>query len=194
MGSERIDLALVQHAAAPKGARAGREKALNRVVQAGRRLLGAIEAAPETAEVFHLALARHRLRTGNHTSRPQAPDRTPDDADLMPWHVWLMCSTLREWLLLPQPLIGPEQRLALADILGPALDMVALTARAVPIGKLQPYLIRQLSAQMRALYGQPLDDTVALLVSAVLELPEPLSRDDIRPYLRSTGKNSKQLR
>ncbi|ACC74819.1 hypothetical protein PPMP20_37955 [Paraburkholderia phymatum] len=47
---------------------------------------------------------------------------------------------------------------------------------------------------MLDLYGKPLDDIVALLVSAITDLPQPLTRDDIRPYLKRTGKNLNKTR
>ncbi|WP_175787045.1 hypothetical protein [Burkholderia anthina] len=49
-------------------------------------------------------------------------------------------------------------------------------------------LASALSNWMQSWYGNPLDDVVACLVSAALDLPEPLTRDDIRPRVkRSTG-------
>lgn len=50
------------------------------------------------------------------------------------------------------------------------------------------YLIRRLSDHMSWLYGQPLHDAVAIIVSVVLDLQTPLTRDDIRPYLKNRGK------
>ncbi len=47
------------------------------------------------------------------------------------------------------------------------------------------YLIRRLSAHMSRLYGQPLHDAVAIIVSVVLDLQTPLTRDDVRPYLKN---------
>lgn len=49
------------------------------------------------------------------------------------------------------------------------------------------YLIRRLSAHMSRLYGQPLHDAVARIVSVVLNLQIPLTRDDVRPYLKNRG-------
>ena len=63
-----------------------------------------------------------------------------------------------------------------------------------PHGGLQPFLIRSLSSVMRRIYGQPLDDTVALLVYATLDLPEHLTRDTIRKYLKIPVKISSRNR
>ncbi|MGN4108097.1 hypothetical protein ACS0X5_03795 [Burkholderia gladioli] len=50
------------------------------------------------------------------------------------------------------------------------------------------FLAAKLSNFMQGWFGSPLDDAVACFVSAVLDLPEPLSRDDIRPRRkRATG-------
>lgn len=52
----------------------------------------------------------------------------------------------------------------------------------------KPFLIRRVSEHMLWLYGQPLDDAVALIVSIALNLQNPLTRDDVRPYVTGTGK------
>ncbi|WP_374488934.1 hypothetical protein [Zoogloea sp.] len=46
----------------------------------------------------------------------------------------------------------------------------------------KPYFIRKTSGWMKWFYGQPLDDTTARVVTAVLGLSTPLTRDDVRPY------------
>lgn len=53
---------------------------------------------------------------------------------------------------------------------------------------LKPFLIRRVSEHMLWLYGQPFDDAVARIVSIVLNLQNPLTRDDVRPYVTGTGK------
>ncbi|WP_347987262.1 hypothetical protein [Methylomonas sp. AM2-LC] len=50
------------------------------------------------------------------------------------------------------------------------------------------FLIRRLSDHMMWLYGQPLDDVVARIVSVIIGIP--LSRDDVKPY-RLGNKNSR---
>jgi len=52
------------------------------------------------------------------------------------------------------------------------------------------FLIRCLHEFMTQYYGQPLDDTVGIIVSTLLDLPNPLTRNDIRSYHRETGKKS----
>jgi hypothetical protein len=53
----------------------------------------------------------------------------------------------------------------------------------------KPFLIRRLSRVMDYYCGQPLDDVVAKIVSIVLNLETPLTRDDIRPYVKVPGRN-----
>lgn len=52
----------------------------------------------------------------------------------------------------------------------------------------KPFLVRRLSEYMEWFYGQPLSDVVAVLATIILDLDPPLTRNDIRPYIRSTGK------
>jgi hypothetical protein len=53
---------------------------------------------------------------------------------------------------------------------------------------LRPFLIRRINAHMQWYYGQPLDDAVAQIVTTILELSTPLTRDDVRPYIIDSGK------
>lgn len=53
---------------------------------------------------------------------------------------------------------------------------------------IKPFLIRRVSEHMFCLYGQPLDDAVAIIVSTALDLKNPLTRDNVRPYITGTGK------
>ena len=53
---------------------------------------------------------------------------------------------------------------------------------------LQPYLIRELSKLMHMYFLKPMDNTVAILVSAILDLPVALDRDNIRPYTKKRGR------
>jgi len=50
------------------------------------------------------------------------------------------------------------------------------------------FLLRRLTAHMEWLHGQPLSDVVAILATIILCLDHPLTRDDIRPYIRKAGK------
>ena len=56
---------------------------------------------------------------------------------------------------------------------------------------IKPFLIRRLNEHMVWCYGQPLDEVVARIVSIALDLPTPLTRDDVRPYIADPGKKSK---
>lgn len=56
---------------------------------------------------------------------------------------------------------------------------------------IKPFLIRRLNEHMVWCYGQPLDEVVARIVTIVLDLPTPLTRDDVRPYIADPGKKSK---
>lgn len=58
---------------------------------------------------------------------------------------------------------------------------------------LKPFLVRRLSEYMKWFYGQPLSDVVAILATIILGLDCPLTRDDIRPYVRSTGKKTAKI-
>jgi hypothetical protein len=53
---------------------------------------------------------------------------------------------------------------------------------------IKAFLVRRLSDHMKWYYGQPFDEAVARIVSLVLDLPTPLTRDDVRPYTKRTGK------
>jgi hypothetical protein len=52
------------------------------------------------------------------------------------------------------------------------------------------YITCAVSDLVKFYYGQPFDDAVALIVSAILDLKTPLKRDGVRPY---TGRNPKQI-
>lgn len=52
---------------------------------------------------------------------------------------------------------------------------------------IKPFLIRRISRYLIYYYGQPLHDIAAQIVSVVLDLQSPMTRDDIRPYI-ITGK------
>lgn len=80
-------------------------------------------------------------------------------------------------------------------------SIVQLADRASPVATAHPgradsgftpYLIRELSGVMKKLFDKPLDRTVAILASTVLNLPEPLGRDDVRPYTKTNGKIMEQ--
>lgn len=79
---------------------------------------------------------------------------------------------------------------SLIDVLTLLADAIEANAHVSPIIKqpgrdtsaLRPYVIRNLLEWMNWRYGRPLDDTVARIVTSMLDLDPPLSRDDVRPY------------
>ena len=55
---------------------------------------------------------------------------------------------------------------------------------------LKAFLIRRLGAYMKSTYGSHLPDLVGATVASIFDFDEPLTRDDVRPYLKPTGKKS----
>lgn len=55
--------------------------------------------------------------------------------------------------------------------------------------QIRPVLIRKLTKFFQCTFNQPYPETVAKIVSAALNLETPLSRDDIRPYIRGGDKS-----
>ena len=86
----------------------------------------------------------------------------------------------------------------LTDLLRLYVDILRFEAEQPPEIKqpgrkdaaIKPFLIRRLNEHMVWYYGQPLDEVVAQIVSTVLNLPTPLTRDDVRPYIAGPGKKS----
>jgi hypothetical protein len=54
------------------------------------------------------------------------------------------------------------------------------------------FLIRRVSSTLYSLHEQPLDELAARIVTAVLNLQTPLTRDDIRPYLVPPGRKRRK--
>ncbi|MBX3678542.1 MAG: hypothetical protein KF710_00010 [Rhodocyclaceae bacterium] len=88
------------------------------------------------------------------------------------------------------------QETGLGDLLGDFAATIKAEADVPPVitqpGRgehaIRPFLLRRVSEFIYYLYGQPLDEAVARIVTAVLDLNVPLTRDDVRPYTRQTGK------
>lgn len=87
------------------------------------------------------------------------------------------------------------EELSFIDLLEAFAETVELNA-AVPPAIKQPgradsalklFLIRKISEWMQWFYGTPLDDSVARIVTALLDLDPPLTRDDVRPYRGNNG-------
>lgn len=213
---DQISITLGRFAQIPKRLPAQRKKSLLRVAKAVDDLLEAVESDSEAQYFFEGALIEYlvgqnlkmRSDSGEETSDHEA--RYPslafnrdmfqpeyiegmDDSShsLKPWHQWSFFAKY-EWLHSEISITGMPQLLTFCrdglTILAQEQPKIAQPGR--PDGGLQPFLIRSLSSVMRRIYGQPLDDTVALLVSATLDLPEPLTRDTIRQYLKGPGKIS----
>lgn len=58
---------------------------------------------------------------------------------------------------------------------------------------LKAFLIRRVSSVLRSLYGKPLDEIAAQIITVVLNLATPLTRDDIRPYLAPPGRKLRKF-
>jgi hypothetical protein len=55
-------------------------------------------------------------------------------------------------------------------------------------GALKAFLIRRVSGTLWSLYRQPMDELAAQIITVVLNLQTPLTRDDLRPYLVQPGR------
>lgn len=83
------------------------------------------------------------------------------------------------------------QNLSLTELMRTFADMLEWDADQKPIilqpwrgdSEKRPYLIRGISEFFQSCFQRPLDDAVALIVSAILDLDPVLTRDDVRPYL-----------
>lgn len=49
-----------------------------------------------------------------------------------------------------------------------------------------PFMVRWMSGFMHARYGKPLDETVGIVVGVALDLPEILTRESVRAYIKNT--------
>ncbi|AIP31533.1 hypothetical protein DR64_1347 [Paraburkholderia xenovorans LB400] len=197
---------------APKLPPAARKRSLARVVEAGTKLLEAIEAAPETRSIFRSAL-------GDYIGQLYLAEREASAEQEIPGYGWFLMLSDRQPTYLREPgqdanaswsswtaaernvwMLDTVAELSLTEPLRLALQRVEqLRQRAPAVAQpgrqdsgLLPFLVRELSATMRMIYGRPLHNAVALLVSAIANLQNPLSRDDIRPYLRQTRKASQR--
>ena len=216
----KISFTLSQFDDLPKRLQAQRRKSISRVAKAVDDLLVAIESDSEAQDSFEIALVEY---LGNQNLKMRADDGEevgvdesrdpfwalspaviPSDAAVglvdspycpKPWHEWSSFDRYG-WLHDEISVTGMSQLLIFCRdrVNALAQEPPKIPQPGRPDGGLQPFLIRSLSAWMRRIYGQPLDDTVALLVSATLDLPEPLTRDTIRQYLKDPGKISSRNR
>lgn len=169
-----------------------------------RRALTILEEDGEAANLCRpailesLVLENLTMRAGNDEPHPVAETIIPaiafqalgaiealDYEPVPPWRKWGMDDRYK-WLS------GAVVESDFLRVMAHCADGLTEAAKQKPRvaqpgredGGLLPFLVRELSGVMRKLYGQPLDDTVALIVTAVADLPEPLSRDGVRPYLK----------
>lgn len=199
-----LDTALVAFSRLPKRTAATRRSGLTKAAAAIEKAVAAIKADPEAAQLCRPAVLVHfaaknaemRLANGDavdwteayvpslafrSTGGIQALDVDP----VPPWHQWSEADRYR-WIT------GEIESACLVDVLTECVDQLRTSASEKPPvlqpgrddGGLFPFLAREMSRVMRWLYGKPLDDTLALVLSAVLNTSEPLTRDGIRPYLK----------
>ena len=213
---EHISLTLGRFSQIPKRLPAERKRSLLRVAKAIDDLLKTIESDSEAKAFLEIALMEYlgnrnlkmRIEDGEAASGHEFrdPSRTLDPSNFVageegsledepcrqkPWRQWSSFERYA-WLYDEASMTGVPELLTFCR---DGLDDMVQTPPKIPQpgrpdGGLQPFLIRSLSGAMMRIYGQPLDDSVALLVSAALDLPEPLTREAIRPYLKGTGKIS----
>ncbi|ALF88555.1 hypothetical protein RSUY_22280 [Ralstonia solanacearum] len=216
----KISSTLGQFGDLPKRLPAQRKKSLSRVAKAVDDLLEAIESESEAQDSLEIALIEYlggqnlKMRSDDGEEigvdesldpfRALSPAIIPcDDTEGLedsphcskPWHEWSSFDRYG-WLHDEVSMTGMAELLIFCRdrINALAQEPPKILQPGRPDGGLQPFLIRSLSNWMKRIYGQPLDDSVALLVSATLDLPEPLTREAIRPYLKGTGKISSRNR
>lgn len=211
-----VDGIMSNFSSMPKLTAAARGKSFTKVISAAENLLKAIEECGEVHALMTTALADFighrnlaaRFKWGekilagtawcprfafDHGNRYGAPESIEilDNEPIPDWHARSAEEKFR-WLH------DEIQGASLMDVLNFSLGRICDAGNTpLPVpqpgrsdGGFLPFLIRELSARMNAIYGKPLDSTVALLASAIADLPEPLSRDAVRPYLRKGGKKS----
>ncbi|WP_233863034.1 hypothetical protein [Paraburkholderia adhaesiva] len=194
----------------PKQSATQTKKSAQHVAKLARQLIDAInghEGGPGLAADFlcaHFAARNLSLRAKDGETRPlylafvpayswpsmtYEPDQResgyddPDDEplDTPPWNELPAVDRLR-WLC------DEVRDTSLCDLLSAFANEMDGQASATPqIARPRSgdprvrVLTKALSDWMHGWYGSPLDDVVACFVSAILDLREPLTRDDVRP-------------
>ena len=197
----------------PKHTPATRKRSLGAVVKAVDALLEAMHASPEAdllagtwlADYFGLKNVEMRASAGERLYRsdlllparfaikPHKHERTSDEVESPAAPAWTQWPSADQYAWLSNEL----EETTLAKLLSSYRSEIAwLIEEKAPIAQpgradkgFLPFFIRALSNVMHMLYSTPLDNTVALLASAVMNLSEPLSRDDVRAYTKKPGKN-----
>ncbi|MBB5458697.1 hypothetical protein [Paraburkholderia sp. Cpub6] len=211
-----IDGIMSAFSSMPRLTAAARNKSFAKVISAAENLLKAIEECGEVGSLMNTALADfignrnlnaramwgEKILAGSawcprfafdHVDRYGAPESIEilGYGPIPDWHAWSAEDKFR-WLH------DEIQRTSLMDVLSFSVGRICDAGNTpLPVaqpgrsdGGLLPFVIRELSARTNGVYGKPLDSTVALLASAIADLPEPLSRDAVRPYLRKDGKKT----
>lgn len=208
----RITMTMMLFRYASKQTPSARRRSLQRVIDAGEKLLAVVAATPEARGAFRRATAGKigelnvAERTANgetdpgtngwnelylHCRRAGGEIQARNEVPVPPWTEWHVADRNR-WLV--DTVDGLDLttvlRYAFGDIAGQRDKKPLIAQPGRPDRGLLPYIVRELSRTMQEAYGTPLHNVVALLASAIANLKWPLSRDDIRPYLRTRGKIS----
>lgn len=194
---------------------AQKAKSLQSISRQAQNLIDAIAADPACEGIANGIMATH-LAIRNIEHRQSMGD-TPSPAEFaMPLTLSADCDEARRVSLEEEPdddckwnQLPLVNRLAywanesnethLNDLLHRFIEAVQAVAEHPPeiaqpgrgADALKPFLIRRVGEFVDWYYGQPLDDTVARIVTVVLDLPRPLTRDDVRPYSRGGKKRAR---
>lgn len=184
----------------PKRSAAQKKKGAAKIARLARELATAIDSDEDGRRfaarflaghigVRHLA---HRVELGETprawmmfspelSYQPQPGYFESDDGSIPQWDTWPDIEKFR-WLS------DEIQATSMRDLLSNFAEGMTEIAESIPLisrpGSGNPrarFLAAELSKFMQGWFDSPLDDTVARFVAAALDLPEPLSRDDIRP-------------
>lgn len=192
---------------------AQKAKNLKSVRAKAQLLLDEINTDPTTAEMARLLLAKY-LTTQNYKYRKDRGERPAFEESWMPMNLFYdydeaMKVGMEKGIVKgrfrwsKRPLISrliywtaEVIKINLTDLLGYLIAQLQIEEKYPPEIKqpgraesaIKAFLVRRLSDHMEWYYGQPLDEAVARIVSLVLDLPTPLTRDDVRPYTKQTGK------
>lgn len=182
-----------------------RKKALLRLSKLAQDLIEGINA-DEVAMLTAFDTVRDSLVSENRLMRIENNDYVPLE-DWFPefpnkhcfgshptkkWAEWSAEQQLKYWA-------ETTQELHLCDLLGVFVEQIEKAAEPPkhPVKDggqgLKAFLIRRLGAYMKSTYGSHLPDLVGATVASIFDFDEPLTRDDVRPYLKPTGKKSRVI-
>ncbi|MCA8199199.1 hypothetical protein [Burkholderia vietnamiensis] len=184
-----------------------RKRSLSRIAQKVAELADAIEADPDARALARGLFAHHlgvrhlqdRRRRGesipvafahipSFSYRPAPGEFSANDIEgesgELSWEEWPAAMRL-SWLC--ETIEGEELPAELrfyAGLLSDAASAEPDIKRPNSGSPKTRFLIGRVSEFLRAWFGSSLDNEAALLVSAALNLPEPLGRDDVRPRVK----------